>query len=214
MPLSKSHKRPSRLSRKLSNSKPVAPRHFFSCLMLAQAQSSGFQGSFIRTFLKACRQPSASKKAANTGAIGKVARKSSNISTRQPAASFGQDKATFRNTYGAIVGGGVFIDSCKDCKVNNVNVKIVNTNTNGCCQECAQEGRGEESSRRDGCCQEGWWQKKQQPGLGQLHLRVHTRRSASSAAINDFHVSVLRKINIFIRFFCVCPVLACSCGCV
>ena len=130
MPLSKSHKRPSRLSRKLSNSKPVAPRHFFSCLMLAQAQSSGFQGSFIRTFLKACRQPSASKKAANTGAIGKVARKSSNISTRQPAASFGQDKATFRNTNGAIVGGGVFIDSCKDCKVNNVNVKIVNTNTN------------------------------------------------------------------------------------
>jgi len=60
---------------------------------------------------------------------GWFARKSSNISTRQPAAWFGEGKVTFRNTYGAIVGGGgVFIDSCKDCKVNNVNV---NTNTNG-----------------------------------------------------------------------------------
>jgi hypothetical protein len=39
-----------------------------------------------------------------------------------PPANFGADKSTFVNSYGTIVGGGVFIDSCKDCNIKNVNV--------------------------------------------------------------------------------------------
>ena len=47
-----------------------------------------------------------------------------------PPANFGLDKSTFVNSYGAIVGGGVFIDSCKDCNIVNSNIKNTNVNNN------------------------------------------------------------------------------------
>jgi hypothetical protein len=34
------------------------------------------------------------------------------------------------NSYGPVVGGGVFIDICKNCKVDNINEQNTNMNTN------------------------------------------------------------------------------------
>jgi hypothetical protein len=81
----------------------------------------------------ASHKRSASSAAATTRPSRKPAKqpRSTGLRKNQRASALPGGQQTFQNTHGQIVGGGVFIDMCTHCKVSNVNVRNVNTNTDG-----------------------------------------------------------------------------------